>query len=159
MGVQNPQWHFFIGLPDGIDRQTRLEIAEAAIDHIIDRTKNKKNIWNRRFIRYTKEYAKRKGVARGSVDLTFDDKMLNAMKLIQERKNRLKIGYRKSSKENAKAEGNMLGTYGNPSPVTSPRKFLGMTKKEIVALVKSYAPEFTRTEILNAQTDPNIATT
>lgn len=158
MGVQNSQWHFFIGLPEGIDHQTRLEIAEAAINHIIDRTKNKKNIWNRRFIKYTKQYAKRKGVGRTSVDLTFDDKMLNAMKLIQERRSKLKIGYRKNSKENAKCEGNMLGTYGKPSPVTSPRKFLGMTQKEIVALVKRFAPEYTNQEIIGAQTDTTIAT-
>jgi len=159
MAVQNKQWHFNVGLPDGVDADTRVRIAADAIATVVSRTKSKKNIWGRKFVRYTKAYAKRKGVGRTSVNLTLSNDMLTSIRLLNRRKNNLKIGFVAGSKENAKAEGNMLGTYGKPTPVQSPRKFLGMTSKEIVALVKRHAPEFTRSEILDAQTNPTIATT
>jgi len=166
MGVRNEQWHFFIGLPTNpkkpkIDGDTKDIIAVAAIDLVVSKSKDGKDAMNRKFVKYTAAYAKKKGVPRSQVDLTFEDKMLNAIKLIKERgqQNRLKIGFRKNSKENAKAEGNILGTYGHDTPVQKPRHFLGLTKKEIIAIVKAFAPEYSRAEILGAQTNPNIATT
>jgi hypothetical protein len=159
MAVRNPQWYFSIGLPEGIDKTTRVEIAAAAIKHIIERSQSGKDARNRTFEKYTKAYAKKKGVSRTAVDLTLEDKMLKAMRLIKERKNELQIGYRKNSKDNAKCEGNILGTYGQQKPVQRRRNFLGMTQKEIVALVKRYAPEMTAQEIRDAQTNPTVAAT
>lgn len=126
-------------IPKKLAPADREQVAFEIIDFIIDRSKQGKNKNGRPFPRYTKEYAKAKGVGRGDVDLTLEDEMLEAMDLISHKSGELLIGYERGSDENAKADGNIRGTYGKPSPIPGKaRDFLGITKTQLQRIVREY---------------------
>lgn len=86
--------------------------------------------------KYTKEYAKKKGVSRSDVDLVLDADMFNAMKVLSNKNGEVTVGFEKGSKENDKAEGNQLGTYGQDSPIPGKaRPFLGLPKSVLNRIV------------------------
>jgi phage gpG-like protein len=70
------------------------------------------------------------------VDLTLSGDMLIALDMISEKKDKIIIGYKNGSEENAKADGNVRGTYGqkkaNPSKA---RNFMGISDKDLDNLI------------------------
>ena len=122
-----------INIPKEFKPKQRENIAGRIIDHITERTvKSGKDKNGKRFVRYTKEYAKKKGVGRGTVDLVDTFEMMTSIQLLSERSGKLIIGFEKGSKVNGKADGNIRGTYGRKSPLPGKaRDFLGINLKQL----------------------------
>lgn len=140
------QQKFKFDLPEGLSDKDKRRVALDVISYIqkraIDENKGFNESTGREFKlpRYTKSYAEKKGVSRSDVDLVLDADMFNAMKVLRIHKNSAVIGFEAGSKENAKAEGNQLGTYGQPSPIPGKaRPFLGLPEKELNKIVEKYA--------------------
>lgn len=130
---------FSVDIPKDLKPTDRQLIAQEIIDHIIERTQDGKDANGRKFKKYTKEYAKEKGVGVNDVDLTLSSEMLESIKLISERSGKLIIGFENGSLENAKADGNIRGTYGKPTEDPSKaRPFLGISKKDLKEIVSNY---------------------
>lgn len=104
------------------------------IKEIIDRSQSGIDREGRRFPAYTKLYEKFKG--QKNVDLTLNDEMLAAIRLLNHSNGEITIGFERGSRENGKAEGNILGTYGQPKPIPGKaRDFLGLPNKVLKDLV------------------------
>jgi len=129
-----------------LDNRTRLAIANEVKDFIIERTQDKhldKN--NRPFPKYSKEYERslnfRLGGKSSAVDLTLSGDMLAAIEVLENKKGKITIGYKKGT-ENDKAEGNIIGSYGKPSgDPKKARDFLGITDKDFKNIVDKYKNE------------------
>jgi len=128
--------YFEIDIPKEYGPDERRAIAAEIIDEIIKRTESGLDANGDKFQKYSKEYAKEKG--QSNVDLTFSGDMLAQIELLQERSGKLRIGIDPGYEGIGKVEGNVLGTYGNNSPVTKPRNFLGITENELKRITKNY---------------------
>ncbi len=104
----------------------RLQIASDIIEFIKHRTVKKSlDRKNRSFPKYEKEYAISKGSSK--VNLLLSTEMLANLKVLKTKKGSVTIGYEKGSNINGKAEGNITGSYGQPSPNRKKaRDFLGI---------------------------------
>ena len=128
-----------IAIPKTFGPQQRELIAQDIIQFIKDRAdggigvnEGKDGTFrNKRFPRYTDDYAKRKGVSRSDVDLRLSSEMLEGLDLLSHQSGSLLIGYKAGTEENAKAEGNKLGSYGrSPNPAKA-RPFLGISPGDL----------------------------
>lgn len=96
------------------------------------------------FPKYSKEYIasldfKNSGKSASSVDLTLSGEMLAALDVLKVQKGKITIGFEKGSDENAKADGNIRGTYGTNKPdKKKARNFLGISKADLRALEREY---------------------
>ena len=119
-------------IPD-LDRADLEILGEEIIDHIIERTLSGKNVNNRTFIGYSKEYKEREGKD-NPPDLNLTSDMLDSLQVLEvmPRAKRIKIGYDSGYDGLGKVEGNILGTYGQKNPKSpKPRDFLGISKKDL----------------------------
>jgi hypothetical protein len=73
-----------------------------------------------------------------SVDLTLSGDMLAALEVLDATSSSITIGYEAGSEENARAEGNQLGSYGGDPKPKKARKFLGLTKGEVEEILRGY---------------------
>lgn len=64
--------------------------------------------------------------------------MLASLEILEAKKGTIEIGFEKGSTENAKAEGNILGTYGKDKQVAPKRDFLGITKGDLKGILAKY---------------------
>lgn len=118
----------------------RTKLADLVIEHIVERTQNGFDKDGRAFPRYSKEYInsldfKNAGKSKSKVDLQLSGDMLAALDLLSHRKGKLVIGFENHTPENAKAEGNILGSYGrDPNPAKA-RDFLGIQDKKLNELI------------------------
>jgi len=126
------QQKFRFQVPKDFGVGEREEFADTVIDFIVARTQAGQDKSNSKFKKYTKAYAKKKGVSRGSVDLTLQGDMLDAMKLLTHRSGSITIGYDKGTLQNAKAEGNQK-VHG--------RKFLGVNESDLIDLIDLFEDE------------------
>lgn len=116
----------------GIELRNRMqERAEAGVGVNAAGTRSK------RFPGYTEEYAKKKGQT--NVDLLLEGDMLAGMNLISHRPGSVLIGFQNGTEENAKAEGNILGSYGRSPNPKKARNFLGLPAAEIRRIIKENA--------------------
>jgi len=132
-----------IVLPERYSKQDRQAIASEIIDHIRERSQSGVGInpdtgRNKRFVRYSKEYAKFKGVSRSDVDLTLSDTMLRDMRLLSDKPDSLLIGFQNGTESNAKAEGNQIGSYGRSPDPSKARPFLGITQADLRRILEKY---------------------
>lgn len=125
--------------------QERELIAQEVIDYIVNRTKSGRDKNENPFPGYSKEYVNSKdfqiaGKSRGKVDLTLTSEMLDSLKLLSHRPGEIVIGYDKDDSElNGKVEGNIKGTYGNPTPLRGKKRdFLGITREKKVEIQNQY---------------------
>lgn len=125
--------------PDDFDA-----IADDIIQYIKDRSDEGVGVKRRGtgfsnydFPDYTKKYEKIKGSSH--VDLVLDGDMLDAIQTLDTDEESVTIGFIDGSDENAKAEGNQIGSYGQPkgNPKKA-RRFLGVTKAELQAILAAY---------------------
>ena len=129
----------FIG--DGFKKADREAIATDIVNYIIERSKsgtgfNPETGRNKGFVRYSKEYAKRKG--QSNVDLTLSDQMLKDIRVLSMKTDSILIGFENGTESNAKADGNQTGSYGrSPNPAKA-RPFLGLTKKDLNDILIHY---------------------
>ena len=147
-------------VPSHLSAEERQEVALRAIDFIIDRTQEGKSPsgkkWSGKAGRYTDQYAEIKGQKR-PVDLTDTYAMLSSIKYFKSKgkSDELVVGFRKGTKQERKAEGNILGTYGNPRPIPGKaRPFLDILKKDLTPIIKEVISEREPEE----ETEPSITT-
>ena len=131
------QQKFTLTVPEGYDEDSRRTIGEEAIKVIIARSKAGKDKNGSKFAGYSASYIdsfdfKLGGKSKGNVNLTLSNEMLNSLEIIETSKGEIVIGIPKDDiLNNAKAEGNILGTYGQKSPIRGKaRDFMGLSSKE-----------------------------
>lgn len=121
----------------------REEVADLIIERIYERTtKENRDADGKRFPGYSKSYInsldfKIGGKSKSNVNLELSGDMLASIKLLSEKPKEIVVGFERGSEENAKADGNIRGTYGTSTP--NPRKarnFLGVSDKELAKIVR-----------------------
>jgi len=134
-----------ITIPKAYGPQEREAIAIDVIDLITKRTKKGLDKTGDTFPSYSESYKKsldfKIAKGGGKPNLTLSGDMLSAMELLNHASGKILIGYENGTTENAKADGNIRGTYGQSSPIKGgkyARDFLGISKKELDAILKKY---------------------
>jgi hypothetical protein len=129
----------------GLDADQRDEVADLVIERIVNRSDqgmglNADGTRLKKFPGYSESYKKSLDFAIAGkqgkpVNLQLSGDMLAAIKVLKSTNQGVWIGFDDES-ENAKAEGNILGTYGsdNPKPGKA-RNFLGITNQELMKIV------------------------
>jgi len=132
-----------IEIPEGYTKAEREQIGQDMLVMIKDRSAlgtgvkrsgNKVKTYD--FPEYSEEYRKKKGSSR--VDLVLDDNMLDAAQVLSTTPKSILLGYENGSKENAKAEGNQIGSYGRSPNPKKARRFLDITDEEKEAILAGY---------------------
>lgn len=128
----------------GLSPDQKDEVADLIIERIVNRTDQGKDKNNRPFKEYSDSYKesldfKIAGKKGKPVNLQLSGDMLAALEHLKkyDTNRSIVVGFKNGSEENAKADGNIRGTYGNPSP--NPKKardFLGITIKELTDIIK-----------------------
>ena len=126
-----------IPIPKSLTPSDRIALADLVIDRITDRTQNEGvDRKGKKFVDYSPQYANIKNTTLSDVDLTLSGDMLDALTLLSHESGSLLIGYEKGTELNARADGNIRGTYGKQRPnPASARDFLGVTKSELSNLI------------------------
>lgn len=88
----------------------------------------------REFPGYTKDYEKFKG--QSNVDLTLSGDMLGSLGVISHQSGSILVGFSNGSEDNAKAEGNITGSYGRAPNPRKARNFLGLIRSEVNQIVR-----------------------
>ena len=124
------------------DKAQLKEIGDLAIDLILKRTSKGLDEKNNKFKKYSKEWAKEKGVPRSKVDLEYTGDMLSELNILSLEPGKVTIGYPSGSAIGKQAEGNITGIRGKSTTPINPRPFLGIYKddKEKI-LAKVSTPE------------------
>lgn len=137
-----------IEIPKRFGPVERQAIATEVLDFIRTRSQEKgldKN--NRKFAGYSEAYQKSLDfkIAGKSkkVDLTLSGDMLGALDLISHKSGQLMIGFQNGTQENARADGNIRGTYGRGDGNGPSRDFLGITKGDLNKIISKYPKERT----------------
>ena len=106
--------------------------ADAAIETIKQRTLDNQDVNNKKFARYSQEYADRKGVSVDSVDLFLEGDMLDSIARIksQEKSGTIKI--------KVKGKLNTLKAHNHQTGQTLPKRtWFGLLEKEVESIVSS----------------------
>jgi hypothetical protein len=126
----------------GLDEDQRAEVADLVIERIVERTTQGKDKDGKRFAGYSKAYKdsldfKVAGKS-GKVDLQLSGDMLAALRHLKnyDTNRSIVVGFEEDSEENAKADGNIRGTYGQSKPIPGKaRDFLGITERELAKII------------------------
>ena len=134
-----------IKIPKTYSPDERVALSVEIIDQIIDRTKSGKDKKGKDFPGYSKGYVdsfdfKLAGKSKSKVDLSLSNEMLNSITLLNHKSGEITIGYEKGDDlNNAKAEGNIKGTYGQKKPIPGKKRdFLGISKTELKEITDKY---------------------
>ncbi len=141
--ARNRETQLRLKIPADFDPNQRADVAQRVMEFIRDRSKKGYNVngrdWSGDAGKYTPEYAKKKGVSEGGpVDLSLSHDMLDGIQYFPSLSptGQITVGYKKGTKIERKAEGNILGTYGKPDP--NPKKarpFLDILQKDLKKIV------------------------
>lgn len=146
-----------IYLPKTIKPKDRVKLADAIIEHIINRTASGIDKNNKDFPKYSKEYADKKNVGVGDVDLILSGEMLDSIKLLSHKSGEIIIGFDKTDKElNGKAEGNIKGSYGGDPNPKKARDFLGMPKDDLEILFDAFEADIAEMQTSDQGTSLDI---
>lgn len=132
-----------IEIPKGFKPLQRLAVAEDIIDYILIRTSKGKDRNGEAFPKYSKAYKESldfKNAGKTSrVDLELSGDMLAELSILQTMSGAVRIGYERGSEENAKADGNIRGTYGKKTPnKAKARDFLGIEPKALNKIISKH---------------------
>lgn len=139
-----------IEIPDEFGPEERSAIGKDIVEFIRQRSedgvgvKETANGWrNVPFPAYSKTYKESLGFKiagkSNKVNLTLSGDMLIALDVLNHRPGEVTIGYRKSDREeNARAEGNILGSYGGSPNPKKARNFLGISKADLQEIIDQY---------------------
>jgi hypothetical protein len=140
-----------------LTKEERSEVAMEVINHIFNTADSGKKPTGGKFPQYTKEYAKFKGVSRGAVDLQLSHKMLNSLNQLKsakyDKKGMITVGYKRGTKQERKAEGNILGSYGDAPNPKKARPFLGIQQSVLDEITKTILSEREEEEAIVEKTD------
>lgn len=103
--------------------------VQAAINRIIERSQSNKNINNRKFAKYSKDYAEKKGVSRDDVDMTLDGDMLLSIKRLRASGDKVKFGI----KGGVDAKKSYNHNVGDTLPK---REYFGLNLSEMKSIAK-----------------------
>lgn len=139
----NKETKLSLKIPKDFDASQRADLAERVMAFIIDRSKKGYNVsgndWSGKAGQYTDQYAKKKGVSPGGpVDLSLSHDMLDGMRYFPglSKTGEVTVGYKKGTRIERKAEGNILGTYGKQEPIPGKaRPFLDILQKDLKRIV------------------------
>lgn len=132
-----------IKIPKTYNKDERDAIAFDIIEKIIERTSKGKDKDGDPFPKYSSAYKKSLNFKiagkTDKVNLELSGDMLADMKLLSNKPGEIIIGYSNGTESNAKAEGNILGTYGSKTrnPMKA-RDFLGIEEKDLDLVLKKY---------------------
>lgn len=137
------QVDFKVTIPEGLTKRERLAIADGIIEFIVNRTQNGRDKRNMKFRgSYSDSYKKSLDYANagktGEINLTLSGDMLAAIELIADQGNSLTIGITDPDVV-GRAEGNILGTYGQPRQVAPKRDFLGIVPGDLKKIIREVA--------------------
>lgn len=132
-------------MPKGLTREQRAKIADLAIEFMVDRTMDRRDVDGKKFPKYSKAYTesldfKNAGKSKNNVNLQLSGDMLAALDILENTDGKIIVGYEPGTDEEARAEGNILGSYGGDPNEKRARRFLGIKKddlKKIIDLVVS----------------------
>lgn len=139
------QQKFTVKVSNKYDEQTRLAIGLEIIEHIIQRTQDGRDKNNKSLPGYSESYAnsldfKLAGKSKGDVNLTASGEMLNALTILNNKKGEITIGIPKDDDvNNAKAEGNIKGTYGGKPKRGKKRDFMGISRSDLKEITSEFA--------------------
>lgn len=126
----------------GLTPDQKDEVADLIVERIVDRTQSGIDKNGKRFASYSKDYKdsldfKIAGKAGRPVDLQLSGDMLAALSIIDKTSRSVTIGFENGTEENAKADGNIRGTYGQSKPIPGKaRDFLGISDRELDQIIK-----------------------
>lgn len=139
------QQKFKVKISKKYNTQERVAIGLDVIEKIIERSQSGKDKKGKNFPGYSEGYVKSfdfklAGKNKNKVDLSLSEEMLNALTILDNKAGEITIGYTKDDKfNNDKAEGNILGTYGQKKPIRGKKRdFLGITRDEKKAITDNY---------------------
>lgn len=127
-------------MPKGLTRAQRAEIADLAIEFMVDRTLAQRDIDGKKFPKYSKAYTesldfKNAGKSKNKVDLQLSGDMLAALDILENTDGKIVVGYEPGTDEEARAEGNILGSYGGEPNEKRARRFLGIKKENLQKII------------------------
>jgi hypothetical protein len=130
----------------GLNSDQKDEVADLIIERIVNRTQkglapNGKK-WTGPAGVYSDAYKnsldfKIAGKSKNKIDMQLSGDMLAALDVLEKTQRSVTIGFEPGSEENAKADGNIRGTYGKPTPdPKKARDFLGITETELSKIIR-----------------------
>ena len=129
----------------GLTPDQKDEVADLIVERIVDRTQQGLDIngraWRGKAGEYSKAYRdsldfKIAGKSTGKVDLQLSGDMLAALSILDKTQRSVTIGFEPGSEENAKADGNIRGTYGKSKPIPGKaRDFLGISNRDLDKII------------------------
>ena len=130
-------------VPKDLDDDAREQLADDIIETIRRRTEKGVDKSGRRFPAYSEGYVdsldfKIAGKSKTRVDLTLSGDMLAALTVLDSRPGKIVIGFEDGSPENARADGNIRGSYGGSPNPSKARDFLGLPPAELARLLRFY---------------------
>lgn len=131
------QQKFTVKVSKKYDEATRVAIGLEIIDHILNRTSKGLDKNNKAFAGYSKSYTKSfdfklAGKSKNKVNLDLSGEMMNAMTLLDTSDGEITIGIPDDDDfNNAKAEGNIKGTYGGSPKRGKKRDFMGIARSDL----------------------------
>lgn len=129
-------------IPSDLTLDQIAKLEKEVLRFIRKRTSEGKGKGGKTFPSYTEEYKrsldfKNAEKSASKVNLKLSGDMIAALDILPSKKSEIKYGFEKGTPENDRAEGNVIGSYGqkkaNPSKA---RNFMGMTNAELALLVK-----------------------
>jgi hypothetical protein len=136
------KWQKFrVSVPSTLSTSERVAVSREVIEFVQTRSENGFDKNDNKFVAYSKEYIKSldfkvAGKSPGEVNLTLSGEMLIALDLLSHKRGSLLIGYENGSDENARADGNVRGTYGKSSGnKRKARDFMGIDQDTIDKIV------------------------
>jgi hypothetical protein len=125
----------------GLNSEQRDEVADLIVERIVNRTVKEGVNWRgKAFPEYSESYQKSldfKIAGKGKkVDLQLSGDMLAALKILKVTQKSITVGYDAGTEENARAEGNILGSYGGEPNRKKARDFLGISNTDLIKIIK-----------------------
>lgn len=136
---------FTLDIPKWLDSDQRAQLADDVIEYIKQRTEKGRDVDGDAFAPYSEAYMKsltfKIGGKSKKVDLTLSGDMLAAIGVLSDKPGKIVIGFEDGSPENARADGNIRGTYGKRSgDPKKARPFLGISDDALDKLLSFYDP-------------------
>ena len=135
-----------IAIPDGLSERQRLQYGELVIDYIQERTaKGEGENGSKLPGPYSKSYQESHefevaGKSPNKINMELTGEMVNNIDILSTAPGRLTYGFERGSDENAKADGNIRGTYGTSTPDSKKaRDFLTLGDSDKAEIDKRFA--------------------
>lgn len=135
--MSDKPYQFKVTIPDVYSAVEREAIAAEIVSFCRQRTLSGEDFKHKPFPEYRPTYHKK-----GKPDLNLSGDMLAEFGAVKIKEKEITFGFDDGSDNAGKAEGNQLGTYGQPKPIRGrARKFLGLTPSDLKDILKKYPPD------------------